>query len=144
MFALPWGQNRYPEDYKFHNFGRGHLALHHQAFSFSSTWRRFLKIGQFWVVFAPPPGPRGQGPWNSQFLFPFTHRCYKPNLVEIGSVVPEKKLKTFKSLWPTDDARRTKMDSNRSPEWLRWPKNQWIKTKLKLDLYLRMAKQYTK
>ena len=27
MFALPWGQNRYPENYKFHNFGRGLLAL---------------------------------------------------------------------------------------------------------------------
>jgi hypothetical protein len=37
MFALPWGQNCYPEDYKFHNFGRGLLALHHPAFSFSST-----------------------------------------------------------------------------------------------------------
>jgi hypothetical protein len=29
---------------------------------------------------------------------PFTHRCYKPNLVEIGSSVPEKKVKMFKSL----------------------------------------------
>jgi hypothetical protein len=37
MFALPWGQNRCPEDYKFHNFGRGLLALIHHAFSFSST-----------------------------------------------------------------------------------------------------------
>jgi hypothetical protein len=37
MFALPWGQNYYPDDYKFHNFGRGLLALHHHAFSFSST-----------------------------------------------------------------------------------------------------------
>jgi hypothetical protein len=37
MFALPWGQNCYPEDYKFYNFGRGLLALHHHVFSFSST-----------------------------------------------------------------------------------------------------------
>jgi hypothetical protein len=37
MFALPWGQNHYPKDYKFHNFGRGLFALHHHAFSFSST-----------------------------------------------------------------------------------------------------------
>jgi DNA helicase HerA-like ATPase len=36
-------------------------------------------------------------------LFPFTHRCYKPNLVDIGSAVPEKKLKMFKSLRTTDD-----------------------------------------
>jgi hypothetical protein len=43
----------------------------------------FLKIGEFLVVFAPTP--RGQGPLNSNFLFPFTHRCYKPNLVENGS-----------------------------------------------------------
>jgi hypothetical protein len=37
MFALPWGQCRYPEDYKFINFGRGLLPLHHHAFSFSSA-----------------------------------------------------------------------------------------------------------
>jgi hypothetical protein len=42
-------------------------------------------------------------------LFPFTHRCYKPNLVEIGSVVPEKKLKCFKvydRLRTDDDGRK--------------------------------------
>jgi hypothetical protein len=38
-------------------------------------------------------------------LFPFTHRCYKPNLVEIGSAVPEK-LKMFKSLRTPDDVRK--------------------------------------
>jgi hypothetical protein len=34
-------------------------------------------------------------------LFPFTHKCYKPNLVEIGSAVPEKKLKNVQKF--TDD-----------------------------------------
>jgi hypothetical protein len=34
--ALPWGQNCYPMDYRFHNFDRGLLALHYHAFSFSS------------------------------------------------------------------------------------------------------------
>jgi hypothetical protein len=78
-------------------------------------------LGSF---FPAPMAPGGQGPWNSQFLFPFTHRCYKPNLVEIRSAVPEKKLKMFKSLRTTNDVRRrTKTDGNRSPEWLRWPKN---------------------
>ena len=37
MFGHALGENRYPEDYKFHNFGRGLPALHHHAFSFSST-----------------------------------------------------------------------------------------------------------
>jgi hypothetical protein len=49
--------------------------------------------------FCPTPkAPGEQGPWNSQFLFPFTHRYYKPNLVQIGSAVPEKELKMLKSL----------------------------------------------
>jgi hypothetical protein len=109
MFALPWGQNCYLEDYKFHNFGRGLLALHHHAFSFSSTYAVVKKIFENWSIlgsFCPAPkAPGGQGSWNSQFLFPFTHRCYKPNLVESGSAVPEKKLKMFKSLRTTDDGR---------------------------------------
>jgi hypothetical protein len=131
MFALPWGQNYYPEDYKFHNFSKGLLALHHHAFSFSTTCVVVeKKIIENWSIlgsFCPAPkAPGGQRPWNSQPLFPFTHRCYKPNLVEIGSAVLEKKLKMFKSLRPTnDERRRTKTDSNRSPEWLRWPKNQY-------------------
>jgi hypothetical protein len=48
MFALPWGQNRYPEDFKFYNFGRGYLALHHHAFSFSSTCAVVEKIFENW------------------------------------------------------------------------------------------------
>jgi hypothetical protein len=63
MFALPWGQNRYPEDYKFHIFGRGFLALHHHAFSFSSTFAvAEKKIFENWSIlgsFAPPPRPQG-------------------------------------------------------------------------------------
>jgi hypothetical protein len=33
-----------PQDYKFHNFGRGPLALHNHAFSFSSTYAVAEKI----------------------------------------------------------------------------------------------------
>jgi hypothetical protein len=72
--------------------------------------RRFLKIGQFWVVFALATKPQGgQGPWNSQFSFPFTHRCCKPNLVEIPALVPEKKLKMLKSLRTTKDDERKRI-----------------------------------
>jgi hypothetical protein len=39
-------------------------------------------------------------------LFPFTNRCHKPNLVEIGSVAPEKKLKMLKNLRPTNNIRK--------------------------------------
>jgi hypothetical protein len=52
------------------------------------------------------PAPRGARTMNFTIFVPFTHRCYKPYLVEIGSVVPEKKLKMFKSLPPTDDGRK--------------------------------------
>jgi hypothetical protein len=58
MFALPWGQNRYPEDSKFHNFGRSHLVLHHHAFSFSSTCVVVEKIFENWSPlgsFCPAP-----------------------------------------------------------------------------------------
>jgi hypothetical protein len=91
--TLPWGQNRYPEDYKFHNFSRGLPSLHHHAFSFSSTCAVVEKIFENWSIlgsFYPTlKAPRRQGLWNSKFSFPFTH---KPNLVEIGSVVPQKKV----------------------------------------------------
>jgi hypothetical protein len=66
MFALPWGQTCYPEDYKFHNFGRGLLALHHHAFSFSSTCVVEEKIFENWSIlgsFGPAhKAPGGQGP----------------------------------------------------------------------------------
>jgi hypothetical protein len=52
--------------------------------------RRFLKIlGSSFPALKAPGELR---PWNSLFSFHFTHTCYKLNLVEIGSVVPEKKL----------------------------------------------------
>ena len=56
------------------------------------------------------------GSWNLQFLVSLPYRCYVPNLVKIGSVVLEKKMLT------DDTRRRTPTHSNRSPEWLRWPK----------------------
>jgi hypothetical protein len=125
MFVVPWWQNCYPEDYKFHNFGRGPLTLHHHAFNFSCTCLAVQKIFENWSIlsiFCPAcKAPGAQGPWNSQFLFPFTHRCYKPNLVEIGSTVPEEAKNVQKCT--NDVRRRTKTDRNRSPESLRWPKN---------------------
>jgi hypothetical protein len=44
-----------------------------------------------------PQGPRGAGIVKFKiFMFPFTHRCFVPKLVEIGAAVSEKKLKMFK------------------------------------------------
>jgi hypothetical protein len=65
--APPWGQSRYPEDYKFHNFGGGLPALHHHAFSFSFTCAVVeKKIFKNWSIlgsFCPAPiAPGGQGP----------------------------------------------------------------------------------
>jgi hypothetical protein len=48
--APPWGQKRYPEDYEFHNFGRGLPALHHHAFSFSSTSAVVENISENWSI----------------------------------------------------------------------------------------------
>lgn len=46
------------------------------------------------MVLAPSLRPQGgQGPWISQFILLFTHRCFMPKLVAIGSAIPEKKLK---------------------------------------------------
>lgn len=50
-----------------------------------------------------PSGPRGQMPLFSQFYSKFTYRCNMQNLVEIGSLVPEKQPKMFNILQPTDD-----------------------------------------
>jgi hypothetical protein len=66
MFALPWGQNCYPGDYKIHNFGRGLLALHHHAFSFTSTCVVVeKKIFENWSILGSlcpaPKGPKGAG-----------------------------------------------------------------------------------
>lgn len=77
----------------------------------------YLKIALILMFLAPPLSPqRGRG---HEF-----HNCYSPSpidLVEIGSMVSEKKLKCSKVY----EQRRTAKDSNRSPEWLRWPKKQW-------------------
>ena len=54
-----------------------------------------------------------------KFLFSLPYRCYKQNLFKICPVVLEKILMHNRQ-W------RTKTDAthrNRSPEWLRWPKN---------------------
>lgn len=46
------------------------------------------------MILAPSLRPQGgQGPWISQFILLFTHRCFMPKLVAIGSAIPEKKLK---------------------------------------------------
>jgi hypothetical protein len=106
MFALPWGQNRYPEDYKFHNFGRGHLALHHHAFSFSSTCAVVeKKIFENWSILPRPP--KAQGGKDHEI-----HNFCSPSSIDaisqiwlklVQCMVPEKKLKMFKSLRPTMD-----------------------------------------
>ena len=51
---------------------------------------------------------------------PLHYKCYISNLIKIGSVVLEKKMLT-------DDGRRTPTHSNRSLEWLRWPKKGTLK-----------------
>ena len=46
-----------------------------------------------------------------------------PNLVEVGPIVLEKKILTQETLRTMDDGRRrTSTHSNRSPDWLKWPK----------------------
>ena len=52
------------------------------------------------------------------FLVSFSYIWYVPNFVKLGQVVSEKML--------TDDGRHTTTNanhSNRSPAWLRWPRN---------------------
>lgn len=88
----------------------------------------FVKIALMLMVLAPwgaPHRPKRTWAMNLIVLPPFTHRCFMPNLVEIGFVVPEKKLQMFKRLiWPTNDEQwRKKKIANRSLQWLRWPKN---------------------
>lgn len=45
---------------------------------------------------------------------PLTRRYYMLNLVENGPMVPEKKLKKFRSLQPTNDERRTTNDGQKT------------------------------
>jgi hypothetical protein len=84
----PGGQNRYPEDYKFHNSGRGLPALHHHAFSFLHISGCRVEDFENWSIVGSicpaPKAPWGAGTMKFTILFPFTHRCYKPTLVEIG------------------------------------------------------------
>jgi hypothetical protein len=102
--ASPWGQNHYPENYKFHNFGRGLPALHHDAYRFSSTYAVVEKIFENWLILGSfRAALKTQATMKFTISFPFTDRCYRLNLVEIGSVVPEKKLKMFKSFRLTND-----------------------------------------
>ena len=74
----------------------------------------FKEIHQFYTFYPKITSPWGRRPWILQFLISLPYRCYIPNLVKIDPVVLEKKMLTHR--WkPTC--------SNKSPEWLRWPKN---------------------
>jgi hypothetical protein len=72
MFALPWGQTCYLEDYKFHNFGRGLLALHHHIFSFSSTYVVVeKKIFENWSILGSVcPAPKAPGTMKFTIFVP--------------------------------------------------------------------------
>ena len=79
----------------------------------------FSEIHLFYTFYPTITSPWGGASWDLLFLVPSP---YIPNLVKIGPVVLEKKMLT-----ETYDARRrTPTHSNRSFEWLRWPKKpQW-------------------
>jgi hypothetical protein len=70
--APPWGQNRYPEDYKFHNFGRNLPALHHNAFSFFSTYAVIEKrIFENWSILGSfCSAPKGTGTMKFTLFVP--------------------------------------------------------------------------
>ena len=63
--------------------------------------RRFLKIGHFWAVFVPPPGPLGcKRPEIYNFMCPLSQRYIILNLKRIRAVYMYKKLKIFKCFVP--------------------------------------------
>ena len=122
--ATPLQRHPCPRGHEIYYFGRPFPGHHFYILSLSQPCPCVEKIYQekhiYRFTFFTPNLTRlgigkGGGSWNLQFLVSLPYRCYIPNLVKIGSVVLEKKL--------TDDARRqTPTHSNRSPEWLRWPK----------------------
>ena len=65
------------------------------------------------------PGKR-RGPSFEQTWIPFTQGCFVPSLVEIGSVVLEKKMKMWKAYDDDDnddnDGQRTNFDQKSSLE----------------------------
>ena len=69
----------------------------------------------FTILLSSPLG-KGRCPAFEQTLIPFTQRCLLPSLVEIGSVVLEKKMKMWKVYWQVD---RQTMD-NKWSEKLTW------------------------
>ena len=75
----------------------------------------FKEIMHFYTFYPKITSPLGEGSWNLQFPVSLPYRCY---------VVLEKKMLTHDARRTTnDERRRTPTHSNRSPEWLRWPKN---------------------
>ena len=68
---------------------------------FSLNWpsgsegEAFFKISSMYFryfVIIPPPLGNEWGPSFEQTLIPFTLGCFVPSLVELGPVVPEKKM----------------------------------------------------
>jgi len=53
--------------------------------------RRFFKIHQILPLFVPYWAPICASPWFSQTWIPIPQRYFLPNLVQINSVVSEKK-----------------------------------------------------
>ena len=58
--------------------------------------RRFLNSLMYFCYIVITPLGKGRGPLFEQIWIPFTQRCIVPSLVEIGPVVLEKKMKTWK------------------------------------------------
>lgn len=98
ILATPYFQNPWPKGHEFHNFGKGLNAQYNHA----TVWlldiqdERFLKIALILVVFAPPLRTRGLGgTMEFIFLFPFSHRCYRPKMVETYKHAQSRPLSTF-------------------------------------------------
>ena len=96
--------------------------------------RRFLKVVNFFfIIFQLSPLWEGRGPSFEQTWIPFTQGYFVPNLVEIGPVVLEKKMKNVKSLQTdrqTDRRTDGQTTDDRYSEKLTWAftpmtKKQW-------------------
>ena len=68
-----------------------------------------------YFVIIPPPLVNGRGLSFEQTWIPFTQGCFVLSLVEIGSVVLEKKMKMWK-VYDNDDVQQTKFDQESSDE----------------------------
>ena len=77
-------------------------------------WRRFLNF----VISLLSPLGKEHGPSFKQTSFPFTQGCFVPSLVDIGSVVVEKKMKMLKVYRWTDRRTDRRMTDDRRSDKL--------------------------